>query len=61
MTGVLTGGWQMVTLPLTSGEQTAIKDFLKATFVFDPSQLPPGDTAPGQGGTVYLDQIFYKP
>ena len=57
--GTLTSSWKMVTLPLTQAEQSAIKDFLKATFIFD--NPTPGNTSPGQGGTIYLDQMFYKP
>ena len=52
-------GWRSYSLPLSSAQQSAIKDFFKATFIFD--NPTPGSTNPGQGGTIYLDQIFYKP
>ena len=60
-TDTISGNWKQYTLPISGTQQSAIKDFFKATLVFDGTQLPPGNTNPGQGGTLYLDQIFYKP
>jgi len=58
-TGRLSEDWQAFRLTVSSTQQSAIKDFFKATFVFtDPT---PGSTNPGQGGVVYFDQIFYEP
>ena len=54
----LTGGWQQYSLPVTSAQQSAVKDFFKATYIF--GTVAPGDYNAGQGGTLYLDQIFYK-
>jgi len=59
LTGTLTSNWQTYNLPITNAQQSAIKDLFKATFVF--AYPTPGNTNPGQGGTIYLDQIFYKP
>lgn len=56
---VLTGNWQLYSLDITPDNLAAVKDFFKATFVFNP--LIVGSTAPGQGGTVYFDQIQYEP
>ena len=59
----LTSGWQKYTLPIymPTTSLTDVKDFFKATFVYDfPLGGLPGE-APGQGGTVYLDQIQYEP
>jgi hypothetical protein len=54
----ISGDWGTYSLPVTSAQQSAIKDLFKATFIFD--NPTPGSTNPGQGGTLYLDQIFYK-
>jgi len=58
-TGRLTASWQQFVLPITSAQQTAVKDLLKATFVFN--NPIPGNTNPGQGGVLFLDKIFYQP
>jgi hypothetical protein len=54
----LTGGWQQYTISIPNSALTNVKDFFKATFVFN---QPSGSTAPGQGGTAYFDQIQYQP
>ena len=57
--GTLSTSWQQYTLTITSPSQlTAVKDLFKATFIFVPIG---GSTAPGQGGTVYFDQIQLQP
>ena len=58
-TDVLSGAWRSYSLPVGTGQQTAIKDFFKATFIFN--NPTPGSTNAGQGGTIYLDEIAYKP
>jgi len=58
-TAQLTGDWQAFSLPVSSAQQSAIKDLFKTTFVFN--NPTPGSTAPGQGGVLYLDRIFYQP
>jgi len=55
----LTGSWQTYNIDIPAGwlASTRIKDFFKATFVFNqPSGVPTG-----QGGTVYFDVIQYQP
>jgi hypothetical protein len=57
----LTGDWQQYTIMIPAAALQNVKDIFKATFVFtDPLPGVPGQ-APGQGGTVYLDQIQYEP
>jgi len=55
----MTGSWQAYTVPIPSGwlAGTQVKDFFKATFVFN----QPFGVPAGQGGTVYFDQIQYEP
>jgi hypothetical protein len=60
---VLTGNWQKYTLIIYQPTLNlkSVKDFFKATFVYSfPLGGLPGE-APGQGGTVYFDQIQYEP
>jgi len=56
----LNGSWQPYTLRIYSQSSlTSVKDFFKATFVyhFHLGSIP---QPPGQGGTVYIDQIQYE-
>jgi hypothetical protein len=59
---VLDGTWRQHTLHVPPGAFASVKDFFKATFIYT---FPLGDSlpgqAPGQGGTVYFDQIQYEP
>lgn len=55
----LTSSWQQFTITVPNSALASIKDFFKATFVFTDPFV--GNQAPGQGGTVYLDQIVYQP
>ena len=52
----LTTSWQPYTLVVANSDLAAIKDFFKATFVYNG-----GGSLPGAGGTVYFDQIQYAP
>lgn len=55
----LTSSWQQYTLTFPTSSLAAVKDFFKATFVFTDPFV--GNQNPGQGGTVYFDQIQYEP
>jgi hypothetical protein len=59
----LTGQWQQYTINVAPSNLTSVKDFFKATFIFEnlPGCVPSVCTAPGQGGTVYFDVIQYQP
>jgi hypothetical protein len=57
--GFLTSDWRQYSIPLTSTALSAVKDFFKATFIFTDPFV--GNQAPGQGGTVYLDEVLYLP
>ncbi len=57
----LSSDWKQFTVPIANlpAALASIKDFFKVTYVFnDPF---PGNTVPGQGGTIYVDQIQYEP
>jgi hypothetical protein len=56
-TAQLTADWKRFSMSIPLANLSAVKDFLKATFVFDPGIY----TNPGQGGTVYFDVIQYEP
>jgi hypothetical protein len=58
VTGTLTSSWQHYSIPVDGSTLTAVKNFFKSTFIFN--DLYPGSTTPGQGGTVYFDQILYQ-
>lgn len=55
--GVLSGDWRSYEFSISPAQQSAIKDLIKFTFIFD--NPTPGSTAPGQGGVVYLDNVSY--
>lgn len=55
----LTTSWQQYSITIPASSLAALKDFFKATFIFTDPFV--GNTAPGQGGTVYFDQIVYEP
>jgi len=55
----LTGNWQQYSIPISNANLAAVKDFFKATFIFNPPYV--GSTAPGQGGVAYFDVIEYTP
>ncbi len=57
--GTLSTSWQRYSIAIPNAAQSAIKDYFKATFVFKVPFV--GSTEPGQGGTVYFDQIQYEP
>ena len=55
----LTDSWRQYRISIDpSVDLAGVKDYLKATLVFN--QLAP-NTNPGTGGIIYLDQIFYEP
>jgi hypothetical protein len=58
----LTSDWRQYTINIPNNTYlAAVKDFFKATFVYNfPLGGLPGE-APGQGGTVYFDHIQYEP
>ncbi|MFA5976511.1 MAG: hypothetical protein WC859_10170 [Elusimicrobiota bacterium] len=56
--GTLTSDWQFFSVPIPTIALAAVKDFFKATFIFTDPYTP---APPGQGGTVYFDQIQYQP
>ncbi len=59
-TNTLEPGWRRYSVPIAApGTALAnLKDFIKVTFIFnDPF---PGNTVPGQGGVIYIDQIQYE-
>ncbi len=59
-TGTLTSDWKPFTITIVSPVTalTSVKDFFKATFIYnDPT---PGSQNPGQGGTIFIDQIQYE-
>ena len=58
-TRTLTGDWQSYTILISNAMLASVKDYFKATFVFTDPFV--GNQTPGQGGTVYFDQIFYEP
>jgi hypothetical protein len=63
---ILNSSWQKYTLVIfqPANSLKSVKDFFKATFVYffplGGGPPLPGE-APGQGGTVYFDQIQYEP
>src|SRR5262249_27499586 len=56
--GTLSSSWQPYTIMIPNSALTSIKDFFKATLVFNPPF--PGYTGNGTGGTVYFDAIAYS-
>ena len=48
--------WQSYSLNVSSSDLTSVKDYFKATFIYKGS---PATT--GSGGTIFFDQILYKP
>ncbi len=54
----MTGDWAKFTISVPNSALANVKDLFKATLVFN---NPPLNLTPGQGGTVYFDQIYYEP
>ena len=54
----LTSSWQQYSIPVPNSQLANVRDFFKATFVFTDPFV--GNQAPGQGGTIYVDQIQYE-
>ncbi len=54
----LTSAWQKYTITVPNASLAIIKDFFKSTFVFTDPFV--GNLQPGQGGTVYYDNIQYE-
>lgn len=57
---ILSADWRQYTISVPNTALASVKDYLKATFVF---RHPSGalNQTPGQGGTLYLDAIFFEP
>jgi hypothetical protein len=56
----ISSDWHQYSIPISNPPVAlaSIKDFFKVTFVFN--NAIPGNTLPGQGGTIYIDQIQYR-
>ncbi len=48
--------WQSYSLSVSASDLTSVKDYFKATFIYKGA---PAST--GTGGTVFVDQILYRP
>lgn len=59
--GTLSSSWTRFSIPIASPSTAlaSVKDFLKVTYIFN--NVVPGNTNPGQGGTIYVDQIQLEP
>lgn len=55
-TGTLSSTWQPVSITISNASLASVKDFFKATII-----NTSGATIPGDGGTVFFDQIEYVP
>jgi len=58
-TATLSSNWTRHTITITDAMLASVKDYFKATFVFTDPFV--GNQTPGQGGTLYVDAIFYEP
>jgi hypothetical protein len=58
-TAQLTSSWQVFTITIPNSALATVKDFFKATIIFTNPVV--GSSVPGQGGTIYFDQIQYTP
>jgi hypothetical protein len=54
---VLSSQWRAYEIPISNNNLQGLKDFFKVTFIYN----QPVGNAPGQGGTIYIDNIVYLP
>jgi len=52
----LQSAWQSYSIPVSASNLTSVKDYFKATFIYKGAS-----GTNGSGGTLFLDQILYKP
>ena len=55
--GTLQNYWQQFSVPVSPSDLKNVKEFFKLTFVY---AQPTGTTAPGGGGSVFVDDIQYQ-